>query len=117
MLFHSQYKDLKQEGYNNKQIASFMKISIRSLYYYKKNAYEPKLTAPRFKKTYVRVIRYERKEKIRAEKKRLKEKFFNKYVRDYGLYYCHILFENVFVCYQDFLNYEISFGEALVKKE
>ena len=70
MSFHSQYKELQQEGYKNKQIAEFMGISIRSLYYYKKNAYKPKYTKQRMNKTFIRVIRYEKKQ---AKKQQIKE--------------------------------------------
>jgi AraC-like DNA-binding protein len=73
MNFHQIKADLKEEHYTNAQIAQFMGISIRSFYYYSKNAYSPTPdTTKKINKTYIKIIRYEQKQKDIQEKKRLK---------------------------------------------
>lgn len=73
MSFRTTYKKLKAEGYTNVRIAAFMKISIRSFYYFHKGGRTPSQPLEKkIKKTFVRVIKYERKQKLRAEKKRIK---------------------------------------------
>lgn len=71
MNFHQIKSDLKSEKYTDVQVAKFMGISIRLFYYYSKNAWQPTpKTQNKINKTYVRVVRHERKQTEKSEQKR-----------------------------------------------
>ena len=55
--------------------------------------------------------------KVEKELERQKKKFFRKYYDKYGINFCHSLFLNGVICYQDSENAEINFGEVITNND